>query len=303
MSESAISHQHEHLVFVDPAHDPLPAWRRSLRYHATRATLWFLVRCWFRLRLEGMDRLPEPPYVLVFNHLSWVDPMVLYATWPASVRVHVYGPKEADMAVGWRNRLIGWIGHAVPFDPDKSQLLTSAKRAVAVLKAGRVLAIAGEGRLTEDEDVVLPLNEGAAFFASRAHVPILPVAITGTRWLPFGKVVRLRVGRPIPTDGLRADRETLRSLTDRLQVDLGELVLGYPDRRVPGPVGRWLTDAFADRPWRLEEAAARTTAARTTAARTAAAARPTPTPDTTADVAADAPPPPTEAPGDKDAVP
>ena len=299
MSESAIAHHHDHVVFVDPAHDPLPAWRRSIRYHATRATLWFLVRCWFRLRLEGMDRLPEPPYVLVFNHLSWVDPMVLYATWPASVRVHVYGPKEADMAVGWRNRLIGWIGHAVPFDPDKSQLLTSAKRAVAVLKAGRVLAIAGEGRLTEDEDVVLPLNEGAAFFAIRAHVPILPVAINGTRWLPFGKVVRVRVGRPIPTVGLRADRETLRSLTDHLQADLGQLVLGYPDRRVPGRFGQWLTEAFADRPWRREEAAART----------AGVAQAVPTSDSPTDQASDAPPPPgdappppADAPGDPDAV-
>jgi 1-acyl-sn-glycerol-3-phosphate acyltransferase len=264
MSESAIVHHHEHVVFVDPAHDPLPAWRRSVRYHATRLTLWFLVRCWFRLRLEGFDRLPEPPYVIVFNHLSWVDPMVLYATWPASVRVHVYGPKEADMAVGWRNRLISWIGHAVPFDPDKTHLLTSAKRAVAVLKAGRALAIAGEGRLTEDEDVVLPLNEGAAFFAIRAAVPILPVAINGTRWLAFGKVVRVRVGEPLSTVGLHSDRETLGELTARLQGELGRLVLGYPDRRVPGPVGRWLTEAFADRPWRLEEAAA--------AARAAAAA-------------------------------
>jgi 1-acyl-sn-glycerol-3-phosphate acyltransferase len=302
MSESAIAHHHDHVVFVDPARDPLPAWRRSIRYHATRATLWFLVRCWFRLRLEGMDRLPDPPYVLVFNHLSWVDPMVLYATWPATVRVHVYGPKEADMAVGWRNRLIGWIGHAVPFDPDKSQLLTSAKRAVAVLKAGRVLAIAGEGRLTEDEDVVLPLNEGAAFFAIRAHVPIVPVAINGTRWLAFGKVVRVRVGRPIPTVGLRADRQTLRSVTDRLQADLGRLVLGYPDRRVPGPVGRWLTDAFADRPWRREAAARAAVAASSSRADD----RPTDLPVDAlmrpADRAAALPTTPAEAPGDPGTV-
>ena len=228
MSQSAIDHDHGHVVFVDPANDPLPAWRRTLRYHLTRTALWVLVRCWFRLRLEGFDRLPEPPYVLVFNHLSWADPMVLYATWPASVRVHVYGPKEADMAVGWRNRLIGWIGHAVPFDPDKSHLLTSAKRAVAVLKAGRVLAIAGEGRLTEDEDVVLPLNEGAAFFAIRAGGAD-PAG--GHQRHPLAG---LRQGRPgagrdaHPDAGLRADREVLREVTDRLQADLGQLVLGLP---------------------------------------------------------------------------
>jgi 1-acyl-sn-glycerol-3-phosphate acyltransferase len=292
VSESAIVHHHDHVVFIDPAHDPLPAWRRSLRYHLTRTVLWFLVRCWFRLRPEGFDRLPDPPYVLVFNHLSWADPMVLYATWPASQRIHMYGPKEADMAVGWRNRLIAWIGHAVPFDPDKSHLLTSAKRAVAVLKAGRVLAIAGEGRLTEDEDVVLPLNEGAAFFAVRAGVPILPVAINGTRWLAFGKVVRIRIGEPIPCTGLRADRETLREVTDRLQGALSQMVLGYPDRRVPGPVGRWLTEAFADRPWRREEAAARAAASAAAAAAEPAAAQP----------AAGDHSPPSDDPSDRDAV-
>ena len=61
-SEHRARHEHEHVVFVDPAHDPLPAWRRTLRYQLTRAVLWFLVRCWFRLRLEGLDRLPPPPY-------------------------------------------------------------------------------------------------------------------------------------------------------------------------------------------------------------------------------------------------
>ncbi len=241
-------------TFVDPAHDPIPAWRRTVRYHLTRSFLWFVLRCWFRFRLEGFDRLPRGPYVACINHPGWLDPMVVYATWPPSPRVHVYGPKEDDMTVGGKNRLIDWVGSAVPFDPRKARLLTSAKRAVAVLDAGRVLVVAGEGRLTEDEDVVLPLNEGPAFFAIRAGVPLVAVAINGTRWLRFGKAIRVRVGEPIATTGLRADRETVRALTDRLQATLGEMVLGYPDQAVPGPFGRWLTEAFAERPWRIPEA-------------------------------------------------
>lgn len=158
------------------------------------------------------------------------------------------------MSVGGKNRLIVWVGSAVPFDPRKTRLLTSARRAVAVLDAGRVLVVAGEGRLTEDEDVVLPLNEGPAFFAIRAGAPLVAVAINGTRWLRFGKTVRVRVGEPILTTGLRADRETVRALTDRLQATLGEMVLGYPDQAVPGPFGRWLTEVFAERPWRIPEA-------------------------------------------------
>jgi 1-acyl-sn-glycerol-3-phosphate acyltransferase len=240
-------------TFVDPAHDPIPAWRRTVRYHLMRSFLWFVLRCWLRFRLEGFERLPRGPYVACINHPGWLDPMVVYAVWPPSPRVHIYGPKEDDMTVGGKNRLIDWVGNAVPFDPRKARLLTSAKRAVAVLDAGRVLVVAGEGRLTEDEDVVLPLNEGPAFFAIRAGVPLVAVAINGTRWLRFGKAIRVRVGEPIATTGLRADRETVRALTDRLQATLGEMVLGYPDQAVPGPFGRWLTELFAERPWRTPQ--------------------------------------------------
>lgn len=241
-------------TFVDPRHDPLPAWRRTLRYQTMRTFLWLVLRAWFRFRREGFERLPVGACVVCINHPGWLDPMVVYAVWPARTRVFIYGPKEEDMRVGGRNRLISWLGNAVPFDPAKAKLLTSAKRAIAVLGAGHVLVVAGEGRLTEDEDVVLPLNEGPAFFALHAQVPLVPVAINGTRWIRWGKTIRVRVGEPIRTTGLRADRETVRAMTDRLQSELGALVLGYPDQAVPGPVGRWLTDVLADRPWRTEAA-------------------------------------------------
>jgi 1-acyl-sn-glycerol-3-phosphate acyltransferase len=178
--------------------------------------------------------------------------MVLYAVWPRQPRLAIYGPKEEDMRRGLRNRLISWTGAAVPYRPGKDDLLSSARRGLAVLRAGRVLAIAPEGRLSEQEDVVEPFQEGAAFLAIRAGVPLVPLAINGTRWLRFGKVVRIRLGRPIPTTGLRADRATLARLTAELQGQLETLVQGYPDTAEPGPFGRWLTELFADRPWRLE---------------------------------------------------
>lgn len=242
-------------AFVDPAHDPLPAWRRSIRYHLMRTVVAILLRSWFRFRREGFERLPPGPYVICINHPGWLDPMVIYTLWPASPRVHIYGPKEADMNGRGQNRVIGWVGSGVPFDPRKTRLLMSAKRALAVLDAGRVLVVAGEGRLTEAEDVVLPLNEGPAFFAIRAGVPLVPVAVNGTRWLRFGKTIRVRVGEPISTAGLRADRATVGAVTSRLQATLGEMVLGYADVGVPGPFGRWLTELFAERPWRTAGAA------------------------------------------------
>ena len=49
---------------------------------------------------------------------------------------------------------------------------------------------------------VAPLSDGVAFFALRAGVPVVPVAINGTSWLGFGRRVRVRVGEPLPIAGL-----------------------------------------------------------------------------------------------------
>ncbi|MFI5262568.1 MAG: lysophospholipid acyltransferase family protein [Candidatus Limnocylindrales bacterium] len=233
--------------------DRLPPWRRALRYDVARLAMRLVVGAYLRVRVGGPGELPTAPCVVCFNHLSWADPFVLYAIWPRRPRLYVYGPKEADLRTGRRNRLIGWLGTAVPFEPGKRNLLASARRGLQVLEAGHVLAIAGEGRLSEDEGVVLPIQEGVAFFGIRAGVPIVPVGLVGTRWLRFGGRVEVRVGRPIDPTGSTADQATLHELSERVRTDLEALVAPPRQAAAPGPFGRWLTDVFADRPWRTAD--------------------------------------------------
>jgi 1-acyl-sn-glycerol-3-phosphate acyltransferase len=201
-----------------------------------------------RLRTEHLERLPRPPYLVCFNHLNWTDPFVIVVLWPSSPRVHFYGPREEDMTHGVRNALIGWLGTAVPFKPGKNDLLTSTRRAFAALRGGYPLAIAAEGRVGVDENDVLPRNPGGAFFAIRAAVPLVAVAINETRWLRFGKTVRVRVGAAIPTTGLRADAAMIDRVTNELHGQLREMVSDYRDLGTRGRFGRWLTEAFNERP-------------------------------------------------------
>lgn len=219
----------------------------------SRIAVWILVRTYVRVRVSGLDRLPAGPAIYCFNHLGWVDPFMLMAVLPIRPRLYFFGPKEEDMRVGARNRVMAWTGSAVPFHPDKDNLLGVARRVQAILASGAVMAIAGEGRIHASESELWPIDEGTAFFALRASVPIVPIAVNGTSWLHLGATVSVRVGEPIEATG-HADRETVRALTERTWAALHEMVRDAPDVPVPGRFGRWLTDRFNDWPEGSREA-------------------------------------------------
>jgi 1-acyl-sn-glycerol-3-phosphate acyltransferase len=226
--------------------------RRSFLRYAIR----FFVACYLRVRYENFDVLPDPPYLLVFKHPSWVDPFLLASHWPRRHTLFIFGPQEEDITTGWKNALIRWSHMAVPFRPSKTDLLDTTRRATSVLRAGYVLALAGEGRLSDSEERLAPIQDGAAFFALRAGARIVPMAIIGTHWLRFGKTVTMRVGPVVELDGRRPDREGVASLTSEVNVALERLLAGVRDEPPPGPFGRWMTDVLAERPWLSEQAVA-----------------------------------------------
>ena len=222
-------------------------WRRTIRYWLSRLAAAALVRIWLRPSLVGRDGLPAGPAVYCFNHLNWADPFVLMATLPMRPRLYFFGPKEEDMARGGRNRLMTWTGSAVPYKPGKNDLLEATRLVQSIFSSGGVLAIAGEGRIHASESELLPLSEGAAFFALRSGVPLVPIAINGTSWLSFRGGVRVRIGEAIQPAG-RPTHEAIAELTDRAWHDLHALVAGEPEVPRPGRIGRWVTDRFNDWP-------------------------------------------------------
>ncbi len=219
-----------------------------IRYWLSTIALRVAVGAYLRLRVEGLERLPAGPALICFNHQSWADPFVLVAALPARPDLLFFGPKEADMRIGKKNRVIAWSQRGVPFRPDKRGLVEVARRIAALFAQSGRLAVAPEGRIHAGERVVLPLDEGAAYFAARSGVPLVPIAILGVSWLRFGGTVRVRIGEPIPTAPGRATRPNVEALTVALRRALLDLVADGIDREPPGPVGRWLTEVFQDWP-------------------------------------------------------
>ena len=157
----------------------------------------------FRWRIEGRDNLPRGGYVVIANHLNWLDSfaVVLAVHW----RPLVY-------MVGWdtvlRSPKIAWLvrSSGVGFIPlEREQPTKSPSWQVAwqsmlrCLQEGGVLMLFPEGTVGHHEGKLMAFHPGFAKVALAARAAVVPVAISGTRDLWFRKKIVIKIGQPIPT--------------------------------------------------------------------------------------------------------
>ncbi|MBI4577237.1 MAG: 1-acyl-sn-glycerol-3-phosphate acyltransferase [Planctomycetes bacterium] len=170
----------------------------------------------FGLRADGWRRLPREGGCLVAaNHASFLDPVVLGCA--ARRRLD---SMARDSLFAWRP--FGWVLRGVGCFPVRRGEgdTTAIREAVRRLQEGRALVVYPEGTRSADGSLG-PLRLGVALLASRAHVPVVPAWIEGSRLAyPRGRLlprpwpVRVRFGPALRYDEGVDDRE---SFTARLR--------------------------------------------------------------------------------------
>ena len=223
----------------------LGPFQRWFRNWFSRTVSKLLMHGWFRITVVNPERFLDRPCVYAFNHLSWMDPMLFLATFPKEPRLYFYGPKQENLRSGKRNRFMWWTGVPVPFSPLKDDLITSVRYVQAVFDSGGSLAIAPEGSIHVHEGDLLPFEDGAAYLALRAGVPIVPVAITGISAAFFRGRITVRIGERIDVEG-RPSKRNIDHYSAVAWHAIKAMLAGDRDLPQPGRFERWLTDLFND---------------------------------------------------------
>jgi 1-acyl-sn-glycerol-3-phosphate acyltransferase len=129
-----------------------------------------------RLELHGLDQLPQP-CIVVANHSSYLDGVVLAATLPPCFSFVI---KREMSAVPLAGTLLRRIGAEFVERGDRIRGARDARRLLRNAAVGHSLVFFPEGTFSSDVGL-LRFHIGAFAAAVRANLPVVPVAIRGTR--------------------------------------------------------------------------------------------------------------------------
>lgn len=148
----------------------------SLLYTAeflVRLLLYLFTHTIYRARVRGLEHLPrEGGALLVANHVSYVDAMILYAISPRPVRFVIHKSFLDVPLVGWFVRRMG----AIPVASGDPAVRDALESAASAARGGELVCIFAEGAITRN-GTMNPFRRGMERIARDAQVPIVPVAL------------------------------------------------------------------------------------------------------------------------------
>ncbi len=194
-----------------------------------RFLAWLLVHTFYRVRTEGLDNIPEEgPCILVCNHVSYVDPVVIAACVRRPIRFVMDHRIFQIPVLSFIFRTMRTIPIA-PAKEDPTLKERAFAEAAQALSAGEIVGIFPEGKLTETGELN-PFRPGVQQMVATTPVPVIPMALRGL-WGSFfsrshdGKAMRrlrgvfsriaLVIAPPVPTADVAPEQLQARVLALR----------------------------------------------------------------------------------------
>jgi hypothetical protein len=173
---------------------------------------WLLVSVFYRVDKRGTERIPvEGPALIVANHVSFVDALVIMAVSPRPIRFVM------DVGI-FRIPVLSWLfrqAKAIPIasaKADPTLMERAFERVSEELRDGQLVCIFPEGRIT-DTGELYPFRPGVTRILERDPVPVVPIALQGL----WGSFFSRRGGAAMT-------RPFRRGLFNRIGIHVGTLL-------------------------------------------------------------------------------
>lgn len=189
----------------------------------------FIFQVLTHVEIEGLDEFPaKGGYLMAANHLSVVDPVVIFAYLNREDLNALVAKKHQ------KNPLFRMLVNAVGgIWLNREEADTHALRAaIAYLQGGGVIGISPEGTRSRDSQAIQPTKMGVAYLAEKANVPIIPVAIIGTE-NTFSELMKfhrphigVRFGKPFSLPSVPRNNRgiALRQNTDEIMCQIAAML-------------------------------------------------------------------------------
>lgn len=187
-----------------PEH-PTPWVNAYIRYMMR----WLMPLCGVRVILKGGEKIPAEPSVIVSNHRSMFDPMVMIKALPKRNVVFVSKIENFNIPIAWR--FFASAGF-LPIDRDNAmKALREIRRGVKMMQTDGIdVGIYPEGTRSKTGEL-LPFKSGAFLMAQKSGAPVVVMVTRNTADIAHGFPLRMK---RVELEVLEVlDAETVRSMS------------------------------------------------------------------------------------------
>ena len=197
--------------------------RLDRNFNVLYTILWPIFHVLFPMRVIGWENIPDGPVVICPNHTKWNDPF--YIAFAFTKRFPMRAMAKAEI-IRWPivGPVLAWAG---VFGVERGSAdVKAVKTALKHLKEGSKLLLFPEGTRVHDGEQA-DAKTGAALFATRSNVPLLPVFIQPGKRLFHRTCIVIGTPYMAEYEGRKPTTEELQTIADDLMVrvhQLGEAV-------------------------------------------------------------------------------
>jgi acyl-[acyl-carrier-protein]-phospholipid O-acyltransferase / long-chain-fatty-acid--[acyl-carrier-protein] ligase len=147
---------------------------RLLPFQTARFATWALTRCLYRVKIEGLQNIPHEGALVVSNHVSWADGVLLGLACPRHPRIIAFAQYFQNPWLGWFGRL----GRIIPLGTTRKSIVQSIRLARKSLRQGELVCVFPEGGITRNGELQ-EFQPGFLSLLKETEASVVPVYLDG----------------------------------------------------------------------------------------------------------------------------